>query len=93
MSRKRRTRSRGPARRTETGVYPSPAERQRIIERRDALLQQVITALVVHQGDPRKIARLSRKYATEEIALVLTILQSRSTGAETMGQGGDLRGL
>ena len=86
MSRNKRARSKGPARRTDTGVYPSPAERQRIIERRDALLQQVITAMVVHPGDPRKIARLSRKYATEEIALVLTILQSRSTGAEMIGQ-------
>jgi hypothetical protein len=86
MSRKRRARSRGPARRTDTGAYPSPAKRERIIKRRDKLLRKVITALVVHQGDPRKIARLSWKYAPEEIARVLTILQSRSTGAEMIGQ-------
>jgi hypothetical protein len=86
MSRKKKARSKGPARRTDTGVYPSPAKRERIIKRRDKLLQQVITVLVVHQGDPRKIARLSWKHAPEEIARVLTILQSRSTGTEMIGQ-------
>ena len=86
MSRKKRTRSKGPARRTETGVYPSPVERERIIERRDQLLRQAITALVVHHGDVDKIDQLSQKYGPHEVALVLNAVQARSASSQMIGE-------
>lgn len=85
MSRKKRARSRAPTRHTEV-AYPSPAERERIIARRDQLLRQAVTALIVHQGNVNEVGRLLRKYGPYEVALVLNAVQARSANSQMIGE-------
>lgn len=80
MSRKRRGRSRRRSHlsRTSAAAFPSPSERERIIERRDKLLEELITATVMYPGDYRRIDKLVREYGPQEVTLVLNVIQSRS---------------
>lgn len=59
-------------------TYPSPAERERIIARRDKLLQELIPLLIETSSGklPDKgIAKLTRKYEQAEVLLVLDRFQ------------------
>jgi hypothetical protein len=88
MSRRRdRPRRREHQTRDQAGEkrYPSPAKRKRIIERRDKLMQKLITALVVHPDDPHRIYRLARQYGPQEVALVLNVIQERSASSQMIG--------
>jgi hypothetical protein len=53
-----RKRSRKRSRRIQTSAaaYPSAAERERIVERRDKLLRKMLEILVVPQADDRKMS-------------------------------------
>jgi len=85
MSKKTRPRTRRRKRRATAKSYPSSAERERIIERRDKLLRELIEALVVHQGDSRKIDKLVQRYGHQEVQLVLGKFQKRTADAELIG--------
>lgn len=52
--------------------YPTPAERERIIERRDRLSRELIHTLLVHQGEERdrQIDRLRRQYGPQDMQAV-----------------------
>jgi hypothetical protein len=65
--------------------YPSLAERERIVERRDKLLRELIRVLVADQGDAQKINRLVRRYGSQEVSLVLEKCQKRGTRSEFIG--------
>ncbi|MFQ5856204.1 MAG: hypothetical protein ACE5LU_11230 [Anaerolineae bacterium] len=73
MKRKRRSR---PARRT----YPTDAERELIIQRRDDLLRELIEVFVATPPSEERIAinRLTRTYGAAEVRLVLDKFQKRS---------------
>ena len=85
----RRTRkhSRKRSRRIQTSaaVYPSPAERERIVERRDKLLREMLEILVVPQANDRKMNKLIRRYGPQEVHLVLSAFQKRVSGSELIG--------
>jgi hypothetical protein len=84
MSRKRRkARPRREKRAAKT--YPSPAERERIIQRRDKLLRELIEIMVVHQGDSDRTGKLVRRYGTQEVRLVLDAFQKKASSAELIG--------
>ncbi len=86
MSKKKRPRpQRRRRRRTSEVGYPSPSERERIIERRDKLLRELIEILVVHQSDDRKMNKLIRRYGPQEVLLVLDTFQKNAEGAELIG--------
>jgi hypothetical protein len=88
MSRKKRKAKRRlerPVRRIERGEpsrYPSPAERERIIQQRDNLARQLIYATVAHPGDTSYIERLARQYGPQEVAFVVNAIQTRSAETE-----------
>jgi hypothetical protein len=84
---RRRKRSRKPSRRIQTSAasYPSPAERERIVERRDKLLREMLEILVVPQADDRKMNKLIRRYGPQEVHLVLSAFQQRVSGSELIG--------
>ncbi|MBU0491438.1 MAG: hypothetical protein KKB13_06275 [Chloroflexi bacterium] len=87
--RKRRAKLKLPTRRVEQmppGVFPSPAERERIIQRRDELSAKLIYAVVAHPGDPSRVEQLVQRYGLYEVNLVLSALQSRTAGAELIGE-------
>jgi hypothetical protein len=66
--------------------YPSPAERERIIRRRDQLLDRLIKMLVVHPDDPRRIDSLLRRYGPQEVAVVANAIQRRSESTQMIGE-------
>lgn len=72
-------------RQEETKTYPTPAERERIIQRRDELMQKLIAALIVHPDGYREIDKLLQQYSPEEIAFVLETVQRRSASTEMIG--------
>jgi hypothetical protein len=82
-----RKRSRKRSRRIQTSaaVYPSPAERERIVERRDKLLREMLEILVVPQADDRKMNNLIRRYGPQEVHLVLSAFQKRVSGSDLIG--------
>ena len=83
MSRSRkRKRPRRRKRRAEAKAYPSPAERTRIIERRDKLLWELTEILIMPQENQRKLNRLIRRYGPQEVQLVLETFQKRASSAE-----------
>jgi hypothetical protein len=71
-------------------IYPSPAERERIIGQRDKLLQELISIFVQTSGggkspDPA-IARLAQTYGLDEVLLVMNKFQQTSTSRELIGE-------
>lgn len=78
-----RKRTRRPTRRKE--AYPTPAERERIIQRRDKLMEKLIMAVFMHPGDYRRIESLTRRYGPQEVTFVLNVLQKRSTSTQMIG--------
>lgn len=88
MRRKRsRPRRSVASRRSSAAGYPSPAKRERIVERRDKLLRELIPVLMGDQGDFRKIGKLVRRYGLQEISLVLERFQERAVRSELIGDG------
>jgi hypothetical protein len=85
MSKKTRPRTRRRKYQARAKTYPSPADRERIIKRRDKLLRELIEILVVHQGDSRKIDKLIQRYGPQEVQLVLDKFQKRTVDAELIG--------
>jgi hypothetical protein len=85
--RQTRKHSRKRSRRVQTSVaaYPSPAERERIVERRDKLLREMLEILVTPQVSDRKMNELIRRYSPEEVYLVLSAFQKRTSGSELIG--------
>ena len=84
--RKRKPRNKRPTLQAKEKPYPSSAERERIIERRDKLLRELVEALIVHQGDIRRIDKLARRYGPQEVQLVLSTFQQRASSAELIGE-------
>lgn len=58
-------------------TYPSPAERERIIRRRDGLMKQAIKLLIATPPDRHKIAieRLVRKYGYQDVVRVFELIR------------------
>jgi hypothetical protein len=65
--------------------FPSLAERERIIQRRDELLKELIEIMIMHQGDSRRIDKLLRRYGAQEVYLVLDTFQKRAKRTELIG--------
>jgi len=65
--------------------YPAPAERERIIRRRESLLKKLVTAVVSRPGDKRSIDRLVRQYGLPEVMLVVDVVQRRTQETELIG--------
>jgi hypothetical protein len=88
MRRKKRTRPRRVKRQPKKGGYPSAAERERIMAQRDALLEELIYALVLDsEGEQdRMMNQLVRKYGPQEVALVLKVFQESTIGRELIGE-------
>lgn len=91
MSKKKRPKSKQskPLRRPpKKAAYPSPAERERIIQQRDELLRQLIGVVMLTPGDERdrRIAQLTNKYGPGEVAAVLDSFQKAATGREIIGE-------
>jgi len=82
-----RKRSRKRSRRIQmsAAAYPSAAERERIVERRDKLFREMVEILVVPQADDRKMNGLIRRYGPQEVHLVLSAFQKRISGSELIG--------
>lgn len=85
--RSRRRRRRRP-RQSKKATYPSPAERERIIERRDALLEKLIFALVLDSEDERNhnIDQLIREHGLREVELLLGAFQRSTTSRELIAE-------
>lgn len=70
-------------------TYPSPAERERIIARREKLLQLLIPILM-KPGDPRSpnrdITKLVHKYGLEEVRLVLDKFQQSAASRDLIAE-------
>jgi hypothetical protein len=75
----------GPRNPTAGAVYPAPAERQRIIRRREELLEKVIRALIEHPDDPSHIGELILRYGPQEVARTMQRIQERSANATFIG--------
>lgn len=65
--------------------YPSPTERERIIQRRDKLLKELIEIMVAYPGDSRRIDKLVQLYGAQEVHLVLDAFQKKAQQAELIG--------
>lgn len=65
--------------------YPSPAERERIIARRNDLMRQLITATVIPGEADLQLPQLIRQYGSKEIGLVMGLIQKSMAGAELIG--------
>lgn len=76
------------ARPTRAVDYPSPQERGRIIERRDELMYQVISALVSESELARdqRIQQLVRRYGPQEVAVVLAKFQKGAAGRDLLSE-------
>lgn len=85
MSRKLRSRRPQRSDPKERKGYPSPAERERIVERRDRLLRELIPILMTPQHDGRKMEALIRRYGPQEVSLVLERFQQRAMRSELIG--------
>jgi hypothetical protein len=85
MSRKRRKRRPRRSDQKERKGYPSLAERERIVERRDKLLRELIAILVTPQRDDRKMEALIWQYGPQEVSLVLERFQQRAARSELIG--------
>lgn len=81
----RRLARRRPPRQPTPVTYPSPAERERITERRDKLLRELIKIFVSPQDDDRKINKLVRRYGAQEVILVMDTFQNKALSAELIG--------
>ena len=67
--------------------YPTPKERQRIIERREKLRGEIIYVLV--RSDPQAdqdIARLAQVYGADDVELVLRIISERASESVVVGE-------
>ncbi len=81
--------ARGTVRRAIPKAYPSPAERERIIARRDKLLQELISIFVETGSSgkpPEGLARLAEEYGLDEVHLVLDKFQQTATSRELIGE-------
>jgi len=85
VSHKRRQRRPRRSDQKELRGYPSPAERERIVERRDRLLRELIPLLITPQCDDRKMEALIRRYGPQEVSLVLERFQQRAMRSELIG--------
>jgi hypothetical protein len=85
MSRKRRSRRPQRSDQKERKGYPSPTERERIVERRDKLLRDLIPLLITPQCDDRKMEALIWRYGPQEVSLVLERFQQRAMRSELIG--------
>jgi hypothetical protein len=85
MSHKRRSRHLRRSGQKERKGYPSPAERGRIVERRDKLLRELIPLLMTPRCDDRKLKVLILRYGPREISLVLERFQQRAMRSELIG--------
>jgi hypothetical protein len=69
-------------------AYPSPAERERIIKRRDELLEQLISTLIMTvEGKPdQSLINLVREYGPDEVTFVLNKFRETTTTRELIGE-------
>jgi hypothetical protein len=85
MSRKRRKRRPRRSKRADRKGYPSPAERERIAERRDKLLRELIPILMTPQHDDLRMEAFIWEHGPQEISLVLEKFQQRAMRSELIG--------
>jgi hypothetical protein len=67
--------------------YPIPRERQRIIERREKLREEIIYVLV--RSDPQAdqdIARLAQVYGADDVELILRTISERASQSAVVGE-------
>jgi len=72
---------------TQPRSYPTPKERQRIIERREELRKEIINVLV--RSDPQAdedIARLVQIYGVDDVELVLGTISERTSQSVLVGE-------
>jgi hypothetical protein len=88
MPRTKRARPKRLKRQLDRVVYPSTAEREQIIERRDALLQELIYALLLEARSERDqlINQLMGKYGRQEVMWVLNVLQKSAASRELIAE-------
>ena len=94
MAKKRKSKSRRPKRveratgRAGRPAYPSPAERERIIKRRDELLEQLIPILImtVEGKSDQSLIKLVQKYGLDEVTFVLNKFQESATTRDLIGE-------
>ena len=81
-----RSRRRKPSR-LQTG-YPSPAERERIIRQRDALVKELASAFSVDrsQRSERRLAQLARRYGPQNLKVVLDVIATSTAGRDFIGE-------
>ncbi len=87
MTSKRRTGRRKRRQKPQERIYPTPAERKRIIRRRDKLLKELIELLVTRPPAEHRdgIGRLVRAYGAAEVTIVLDSFQ-KSTQRPFVGE-------
>jgi len=68
-----------PRRRSQKRVYPTPAERELIIQRRDDLLKELVEMFVTRPPTKHRaaVSRLAQTYGAAEVQLVLRSFQER----------------
>ena len=84
----RRTRPGRHQRSSLRAEYPSPEECERIIERRNELLREVLLALDSGQSVvwDRQMARLARRYGPEDLQVVLSAFKKNPLGRDLIGE-------
>lgn len=91
MAKKRESRARSakrPQRPPQKPAYPAPAEREKIIERRDELLRQMLPLFLGEPGSKQDqgIARLAAKYGMQELTRVMAAFQRQVRRRDFIGE-------
>ena len=86
MSKRRRPRRRKRSR-SQVG-YPSPAERERIIRQRDALIKELASAFAPdrRQERDRRLAQLAHRYGPQNLKIVLDVMATSTAGRDFIGE-------
>src|SRR5690349_7899053 len=66
--------------------YPSPAERERIVARREELLREFTIATMIPGERDLRLVQLLRQYGQKEIGLAMAIIQKTSARAGLIGE-------
>ena len=66
--------------------YPSPAERERIVARREELLREFIMATMIPGERDYQLAQLVRQHGPKELGLVMAMMQKTSARASLIGE-------
>jgi hypothetical protein len=84
----KRTRRRRREQSRHRAGYPSPAERERIIRQRDALVKELASVFVTDRDSDqdRRIAQLARRYGLENLRVVLDVFATSTTGRDYIGE-------